>query len=398
MTVWIDAFGVACALGPDKASVAQAMQRGQSPGMQARSGWLAGRSPVIGAVETPLLELPADTEPAFQCRSNQLLWHVAAQVHAEIEAVSARVGPHRVAVVIGTTTSGMPENIDAIRHHKSAGRWPDDFLYARQTLSQCAEFLAERYALCGPTFTISTACTSSARAMLTGQRLLQAGLCDAVLCGGVDALCSLTLNGFDALQAISDTQCLPFSLNRRGINIGEGAALFLLTAQRPVGREPLALLGAGASSDAWHMSAPQPDGLGAISAMQQALRDAGLQAADIGWINLHGTATQANDVMESRAVDAVFGSTVPCTSTKPMTGHTLGAAGAVEAALCCLSLSRERTSDTLPPHLWDNCPDPALMPLALTQPGQPWRTGRRIAMSNSYAFGGSNAALILGEA
>jgi len=230
-----------------------------------------------------------------------------------------------------------------------------------------------------------------------------------VLCGGVDSLCQLTLNGFSALEAVAAERCNPFSRNRDGITIGEGAALFLMTKE-PLTREPLtneqapiALLGAGANSDAYHISAPEPEGRGARQAMQAALADAGLGAEQIDYLNLHGTATAHNDAMESQAVAAVFPAGVPCSSTKPLTGHCLGAAGALEAAFCWLSLSEFNRDRLLPPHLWDGQADPALPRLHLLAPGSPAelapaRTERpRRMMSNSFAFGGNNISLILGD-
>jgi len=223
---------------------------------------------------------------------------------------------------------------------------------------------------------------------MTARRLLAMDLCDAVLCGGVDSLCRLTLNGFTALEAVSAERCNPFSLNRNGINIGEAAALFLMT------REPasVALLGAGASSDAHHISAPEPGGRGALQAMRKALAQADLTPEQIGYLNLHGTATQHNDAMESRAVAELFAAGVPCSSTKPLTGHTLGAAGALEAAFCWLSL---QPGATLPPHVWDAVIDPQLPALDFVLPGQTLK-GPRNLMSNSFAFGGNNVSLILG--
>jgi 3-oxoacyl-[acyl-carrier-protein] synthase-1 len=215
-----------------------------------------------------------------------------------------------------------------------------------------------------------------------------------VLCGGVDTLCRLAINGFHALEAIDMQRCDPFSKHRRGINIGEAAVLFLMT--REAG--PVQLFGGGASSDAYHMSSPDPQGTGAQKAMQDALRNAGLAAAQIDYINLHGTATEHNDSMESLAVTATVGQHVPCSSTKSLTGHTLAAAGALEAAFCWLSLSDDRAERRLPPHVWDGEADPALPPLAFVQVGDHLPAGsRRYLMSNSFAFGGNNSSLILGD-
>jgi 3-oxoacyl-[acyl-carrier-protein] synthase-1 len=244
---------------------------------------------------------------------------------------------------------------------------------------------------------ISTACTSSARALLSARRLLDMNLCDAVLCGGVDSLCKLTLNGFSSLEAVSNQRCNPFSINRSGINIGEAAVVFLMTREAS-GDHRIALLGAGASSDAHHISAPEPSGRGAQQAMQKALDNAKLHASDINYLNLHGTATQHNDAMESLAVNALFPEGVPCSSTKPLTGHTLGAAGALEAAFCWLALSPENRDRQLPPHVWDGQADTGLPALRWVTPGDTLQqnSSRRL-MSNSFAFGGNNVSLIIGD-
>ena len=264
-------------------------------------------------------------------------------------------------------------------------------------MSAPAGFVAEAYGLHGLRYAVSTACTSGARALISAARLLRANLADAVICGGADTLSPLTINGFASLDVLSDGIANPFSANRNGINIGEAAAAFVMTRDPDFGGT-MQLLGCGASSDAYHMSSPRPDGLGAAQAFQAALNHAGLSPHDIGWINLHGTGTQHNDSMESRAVAEVFGCQTPCTSTKPSTGHTLGAAGALEAAFAWGVASRETNPQgKLPPQLWDGTPDPELPAIALTDSGSTWLGGRRIAASSSFAFGGSNAVLVIGE-
>jgi 3-oxoacyl-[acyl-carrier-protein] synthase-1 len=229
--------------------------------------------------------------------------------------------------------------------------------------------------------------------MASAARLLNMGICDAVVCGGVDSLCAFTVAGFTALESVSEARCNPLSANRNGINIGEGAALFLMT------REPAAvsLRGWGESSDAHHMSAPEPSGKGASIAIEKALARAGIEASQIDYINLHGTATPQNDAMESRAVHALFGDAVPVSSTKAFTGHALGAAGAIEAALCWLAMQDENPEGLLPPHLWDGVGDPALPQLNVVTPGT--RLGRPLdwALSNSFAFGGANAVVVFGR-
>jgi 3-oxoacyl-[acyl-carrier-protein] synthase I len=330
-------------------------------------------------------------------RNNQLLLAAALQIEADIQQAIERYGHDRIGVILGTSTSGIDEASRGIATYLSEQTFPESYDYRQQELSAPANFLAQWLKLSGPSYVISTACTSSARALLSARRLLDMNLCDAVLCGGVDSLCKLTLNGFSSLEAVSDQRCNPFSANRNGINIGEAAVLFLMTRQAS-GEHKIALLGAGASSDAHHISAPEPSGLGAQNAMHKALNNAGLEAGDIGYLNLHGTATQHNDAMESLAVHAVFPAGLPCSSTKPMSGHTLGAAGALEAAFCWLALAPDNRDHLLPPHVWDAQADTDLPALALVKPGDvlPADAPRRF-MSNSFAFGGNNVSLIIGE-
>jgi len=395
MTAYLNALGLICALGHGQADVAARLFAGDCSGMRPAAGWIPERQPPVGAVTQPL---PAVPLPEQHSRNNQLLYAAALQIEPALRQAITQYGAHRVGVVLGTSTSGIAEGSAAIGHFLASDHFPADYHYAQQVLSAPADFLADWLQLGGPAYVISTACTSSGRALLSARRLLGLGVCDAVLCSGVDSLCHLTLNGFSALEAISDRRCNPFSANRDGINIGEAAALFLMTRAPEAQGERIALLGAGASSDAHHISAPDPTGAGALQCMGKALDNAGLEPAHIHYLNLHGTATPHNDAMESLAVDTLFGAGLPCSSSKPMTGHTLGAAGALEAAFCWLSLSRHNPLGLLPPHLWDGQPDPALPELALVDGSQRLAThGPRRLMSNSFAFGGNNVSLILGD-
>lgn len=394
MTAYLNALGLVCSLGSGKQAVARKLFAGDCSGMQRQSGWVPERALTIGAVHGELATIPAGLQQQSS-RNNQLLLQAALQVQADIEQAIQTFGRDRIAIVLGTSTSGIDEASQGIAHYLQHQQFPADYTYQQQELSAPATFLADWLDISGPAYVISTACTSSARALMSAQRLLDMNLCDVVLCGGVDTLCKLTLNGFSALEAVSDERCNPFSVNRHGINIGEAAVLFVMSRQ-PAADHAIALLGAGASSDAHHISAPEPGGRGAAQAMRRALHRAGLQADQIGYLNLHGTATQHNDAMESHAVAQVFPEGVQCSSTKPMTGHTLGAAGALEAAFCWLSLNHD---GALAPHVWDGCGDPALPALNWVTAGQTLAPApQRCLMSNSFAFGGNNVSLIIGEA
>jgi len=387
--------GVVCALGSGVEEVARRAFVGDTSGMRAQSSWVAGRELTLGGYAGVLPAVPENLPAYYDSRNNRLLLAAAVQIEAELRAAIAHYGANRVAVILGTSTTSVNDNVPAFKTLTEQAAWPRDYDYRRQELSAPAEFLAAWLGISGPAYTISTACTSSARTLLSAQRMLDLKLCDAVICGGADNLCRLTINGFASIEAIDDALCRPFSANRRGINIGEAGAVFLMTRDKP-DTEAIRVLGGGSSSDAYHMSTPHPDGAGAEAAMRAALVAAKLDASEIGWVNLHGTATKHNDSMESLAMMAVFPQGVACASTKAMTGHTLGTAGALEAALVWASLSHTLNPEgRLIPHVWDGQADPALPQLDFSTPAHRYLQGKaRVAMSNSFAFGGSNVSLI----
>lgn len=390
--IYLNQLGLVCALGAGRDAVRAALFDASAPaGVHEIDGLLPGRQLHLGAVTASLAGFGAVAEKQ-RSRNNALLLTALAEIRPEVDAAIARFGADRVAVVLGTSTSGIGESEAALAYRRRHGELPDSFHVAMQEMGSPAALLSAELGVSGPVSVISTACSSSAKALASAARLLRAGLCDAVVAGGADSLCAFTVAGFSALESVSAARCNPMSANRCGINIGEAAALFLVTREPG----PVRLAGWGESSDAYHISAPEPSGRGALAAMRAALERAGLAADRIDYINLHGTATPHNDAMESRAVNELLGASVAASSTKPLTGHTLGAAGALEAALCWLTLVDNRDG-LLPPHWWDGAADPALAPLALVTPGA--RLGRPLdyALSNSFAFGGSNAALVLGR-
>ena len=390
--IYLNDLGVVCALGADRVQVRDGLFADQPGGLRDNDQLIAGRTLALGEVGTPLPDLSA-LPVALRGRNNALLEAALLQIRPAVDAAIARYGAQRVAVILGTSTSGIGESENALRRHRQDGQWPHDFHYAQQEMGTCARFVRERIGSSGPAWTISTACSSSAKALMSAARLLRAGLVDAVIAGGADSLCRFTVAGFSALESVSAARCNPFSVNRNGINIGEGAALFLMTREPG----PVRLSGWGESSDAHHMSAPDPQARGAIDAMQQALDRAGLVAAQVDYVNLHGTATGHNDAMESQAVATVLGTTVPASSTKPLTGHTLGASGAIEAALCWMVLA-DNPHQQLPTHWWDGQADAALPALALVAPGTRAAQPLQHVLSHSFAFGGSNAVLALARA
>ncbi|MDP3701866.1 MAG: beta-ketoacyl-[acyl-carrier-protein] synthase family protein [Hylemonella sp.] len=352
--------------------------------------WI-GEVPGVDAVQ-----LPAALQD-WDCRNNRLALLGLQQDGFELavqEAVRA-CGARRVGVFLGTSTSGMLQTELAYRErHASRGPLPDWFHYREtQNTYSVAAFVRSHIGIEGPAFVVSTACSSSAKVFASAQRMMDMGLIDAAVVGGVDSLCLTTLYGFHSLQLLSPQPCAPYGAGRNGISIGEAAAFALLVRtpeQPPAGS--VVLKGVGESSDAHHMSAPHPQGLGAQLAMRSALDRAGLRADQIDYINLHGTATPSNDAAEDQAVCAVFGQhTPPCSSTKGHTGHTLGAAGGLEAVVCALALRHQ----TVPGGCHTAALDPMLhanyqrsnAPLAMQN-----------VLSNSFGFGGSNSCLILGLA
>lgn len=397
--VAITQIGLCTPLGQTPEQVLARLIAGDTSAMQTSDTLLFGESTLVAPVTEPLPTIPAALVQ-FDCRNNQLLLAAALQIRDAVEQAKSDFGADRIGVVLGTSTSGISKGEAALAYRNQHRHFPADYHYFQQELGSTSDFLRQLFELQGPCYTISTACSSSAKVFASAKRLLEAKLCDMVIVGGIDSLCQLTVNGFHALESVSKGHCNPFSANRDGINIGEGAALFTLTLaeNETLGsaQANVLLAGIGESSDAHHMSAPHPEGAGAIAAMQAALDDAQISAQQIDYINLHGTATPKNDAMESRAVRSVFGDTPPpASSTKPLVGHTLGAAGAIEAAFCYLLLSPHNHHLALPPHRYDGQPDPQDPSIALVAPKQCAEHGKlNYVMSNSFAFGGSNASLI----
>lgn len=386
--VYISAVGMINALGKDVTEIAANLVGGTSPGMLPREGWIPGQGAVVlGGVDSELPPIPTAFS-AHRTRNNQLLLASLSQIQPIVDKAIAQFGRDRIAVVMGTSTSGLDEGDRHVQRIHN-GEASTDWQYSQQELGDPSRFLSHWLGLDGPAFTLSTACSSSARAIISGRRLIEAGLADVAIVGGADTLSRMPINGFDSLESLSLTLCQPFSRDRCGITIGEGAALMVLTREP----QPIALLGIGESSDAWHISAPHPEGEGAIRAIRQALANAQLQPDDVGYINLHGTATVLNDQIESKVIHDLFGQRVPCSSTKHLTGHTLGAAGITEAAMCTLILQHDLS---LPPQDFSQSPrDPSLPDCGIIEVSQ--RLKLPVILSNSFAFGGNNASILLGK-
>lgn len=347
----------------------------------------------VAGVDT--VRLPGELQ-AFDCRNNRLA-QLALQQDGFAEAVQASVGrwgSRRIGVFLGTSTSGILQAELAYRHRDPrTGALPEDFNYrGTQNTFSAADFVRRALGLEGPAAVVSSASSSSAKVFGNARRLIEAGVIDAAVVGGVDSLCLTTLYGFHSLQLMSAAPCRPFDVGRDGISIGEAAA-FVLLERRPASldADAVTVLGVGESSDAYHMSSPHPQGLGASAAMRAALRSAGLGPGEIDYINLHGTGTPGNDSAEGYAVEAAFGASTPCSSTKGATGHTLGAAGALEAVICALALRHAFMPGGLNTSEVDTVLAGSYLRANVAQRPS-------YVLSNSFGFGGTNCCLVLGRA
>ncbi|GAB3628855.1 3-oxoacyl-ACP synthase [Pandoraea terrae] len=331
----------------------------------------------------------------YDCRNNRLALFGLAQdgVADAVRSAAQRYGAGRVGVFLGTSTGGILETEQAYRQRDASGAFVRPPSYrGSHTPYALAEVVSRHLGLAGPSFVVSAACASSAKVFASAARLIEAGIIDAALVGGVDSLCLTTLYGFNSLELLSPEPCRPYSAARRGISIGEAAAFALL--ERPAAELPpdaVLLGGVGESSDAYHMSSPQPEGRGAEVAMQAALASAGLTPRQVDYLNLHGTATSNNDAAEGLAVTRLFGNGVPVSSTKGATGHTLGAAGALEVVIGALALRHGLIPGSPGSDPIDDTFD---LDYVLT----PRRQTLNVVMSNSFGFGGSNASVVLRRA
>jgi 3-oxoacyl-[acyl-carrier-protein] synthase-1 len=387
----ITAFTITSALGRGVCATLDAIS-------QARSGLAPCRfetvdlDTFVGEVDgVDAVALPAELA-RFDCRNNRAAELGLAQdgFAQAVNAAARRHGAARVGVFIGTSTAGIHEAELAYRRRDAAsGALPPgfDYRHTHNTFSVAA-YVRARLGLAGPCAAVSTACSSSAKAFASAARYMEAGLIDAAVVGGVDTLCLTTLYGFNSLDLLSREPCRPYDARRDGISIGEAAAFFLL--ERAAGGGSVALLGTGETSDAYHMSAPHPEGRGAREAMQSALAKARIDAQLVDYVNLHGTGTPSNDAAEDKAMHAVFPGGVACNSTKGFTGHTLGAAGAVEAAVCLLSMCE----GLVPPSPGTRSVDASLRAHYETRG---FRRPVDVAMSNSFGFGGTNCSLVFGR-
>ncbi|CAA0100662.1 beta-ketoacyl-ACP synthase [Zhongshania aliphaticivorans] len=383
--IYLNHAGICCALGNTITEVEDALfAKNPTSPLQPSDEFSPGTAIPFGRVRGDIPHISLSGENS---RNNRILAQAIEPIRQEIDTLIKRYGRDRIGVIIGTSTSGVAEGEAAMLPTEDGFQLAPGYHYNNQELAAPSRFLAAWLGLEGPCWSVSSACTSGGKALASAARLLKTGMCDVVIAGGVDSLCRMTVNGFGALGVTTPNLCNPFSANRDGVNLGEGAAVFVISREHAA----VKLAGYGETSDAHHVSSPDPEGKGAEAAIRKALANANLQAGDVDYINLHGTATLQNDLMEGNAIHRVFNSDVACSSTKPLTGHTLAAAGAIEAVFCWLTVQRDDA--LLPPHLWDGIEDSNI--LGVRGLGRSASTQTHVVMSNSFAFGGNNLSLIL---
>ncbi len=371
-------LGFVCALGANHEDIIKNARVGNTRAMF--DGFV-----IVGCERVPFGRAPLKN--THELRMYDLIDCALNQIAGDIELLKQNYALNRIGIIIGSSNTGVHEAQKQIENALNAHTEIDKSVILNLQLGRPAEYIREKTGFSGPAFVVSTACSSSLKVFQSARQLIDNGICDAVLVGGVDGRCDFALNGFNALGALSKLHTNPMSENRDGINLGEGAALFILER----GCCGIKLLGIGESSDAYHLTSPDPSGAGAINSMRFALNDANMQPQDIDFINMHGTGTSANDAMESLAINTVFGENVLCASTKPLTGHTLGAAGAISMGLSWLMLKH----DFVIPHVFDGNFAHDCSKIKLTRFDETKKINR--ILCNAFAFGGSNASLIMGK-
>lgn len=369
--VWITGYDAICNLGNDIDGIFKNAINSKNSFLTPDDSIIKGETFYFGKISCALPQISAGN---YNLRCNRLLLHLADRINSKIAEVLNKYPPHEIGVVAATTNSGIEE------YEKSRNK-------KHFEIGNPAEFLRQHLGLNGFYESVSTACSSGIKAFSTAKKLINNGICDAVIVAGTDSLAQLPIFGFHSLEVLSHQKSNPFSKNRNGINIGEAAAIFIV--EKDEGE--IAIKGIGETSDAYHAATPDPKGFEAARAIKTALKEANLAPDAIDYINLHGTGTKSNDLMEANAVYNIFGSCVEASSTKPLTGHCLGAAATLETALCCHAIRNNK----ILPHVYDGEYDFSLPKINLvTQPAD-----KKInnVLCTAFGFGGTNAAIILGR-
>lgn len=381
MSIYINAYDGICSLGNNKNEIMQNIFKCKP---SVTKNQIQSKDFMVGKIEN-LQDFSKDVKEIYKTRTNLILHHLLLNMQEPLNELFTKYSKERIAVIIGTTTAGVEEN------YKSMQKIEPQLFFTRNSLSNASEFVKDYLGFKSLAFSVSCACTSGAKVFIEAARLINSNMCDAVICGGVDSLNTLTLYGFDSLEILSQKNSIPFSNNREGINISEGAALFILSKDR----SDIQLKGYCANNDAFHITKPNENFSAQKDAILNALKMSNLKPTDIDYINLHGTGTYANDKMEANLINDIFPNTL-CNSTKGLMGHTLGAAGALEALICAqvLTQSIENGNSDLPPHYYDDMYDKNLPPINLIKSNL--KKEVKNSLSLSFAFGGDNSVIILG--
>lgn len=381
MNIYINAYDGICSLGSNKNEI---MKNIINCSTSITANQIQSKNFMVGTIKH-LNDFNDDIKEIYKTRTNLILYNLLQSLKSPLNELFAKYSKERIAVIIGTTTAGVEEN------YKSMQKIAPKLFFTRNSLSNASEFVKDYLGLKSLAFSVSCACTSGAKVFIEAARLINSNMCDAVICGGVDSLNTLTLYGFDSLEILSQKNSIPFSNNRDGINISEGAALFILSKDIA----DIKLKGFAANNDAFHITKPNENFSAQKDAILNALKMSNLKPTDIDYINLHGTGTYANDKMEANLINNIFNNSY-CSSTKGLMGHTLGAAGALEALICAqvLTQSIENGNSNLPPHYYDDMYDKNLPPINLIKSNI--KKEVKNSLSLSFAFGGDNSAIILG--
>lgn len=393
MSCKIDSYFIANALGNSGPEILANLEAaGNRIFLTESSDYFPDRKVFVGRTN---IDLPEDDKQKYGMieRNDQFLLWTYLQMRDRVEFLKKKYGKERIGLIIGTSTSGIYNLENAVRSKKNGVIQPP-FVYDCSETSFFTNYLKNSFGISGPAYTISTSCTSGLKAVSSAKALLDCGICDAVVTGGIDTLCHLTIKGFDSLELLSSGIANPMSVNRDGINIGEGVAVCILTREEGGVR----IKGIGESCDTYHVSSPDPEGTGAFRSMMMAMENAGLSKDRIHYIQLHGTGTNFNDISEARAIYNIWGDTIGCSSIKPLIGHTLGISGIMGVLICSLILEQDESRVFLPKHTWDGCRDKDIPEIKLIDCNTPAKNSGPINfLVNNFAFGGNNCSIIVGK-
>ncbi|NLL11868.1 MAG: beta-ketoacyl-[acyl-carrier-protein] synthase II [Fibrobacter sp.] len=393
MNCKIDSYILANALGTSTTDIFANLETAKDKTYLTESDeYFSDRKVFIGKTD---IDLPVYDKQKYSVTVKNDMFPVWAylQLRDRVDFLKKKFGANRIGMVFGTSTSGI-YNLENAVHNKKNGSFPPDFHYKFSENAYFANYLKNAFGITGPAYTVSTSCTSGVKALSSAKTMLDCGFCDAVITGGIDTLCQLTVKGFDSLELLSNGIANPMSANRDGINIGEGIAICILT--REVGG--VQIKGIGESCDTYHVSSPDPEGTGALRSMIMAMENARLLKENVDYIQLHGTGTNLNDISEAKAIFNIWGDSIACSSLKPLIGHTLGISGIMGVLICALILEQDQDRVFLPKHIWDGCRDENIPPIRLLDCNTPAANCRSLNfLVNNFAFGGNNCSVIVGK-